>query len=532
MTFEQYIENMSIRDMVGQLICPAIRVAYRENSDPREYFEYVFKNPDVKPGSVFFFPGDNGDAIKMAKRLKEYLGVQPLIAMDMETSPICLSDCSYFGSGMAISAANSVEDAYLCGKGCALQGMEHGVSWAFGPVADLNCNPNNPIMNIRSWGDDADRVGDFISAFIDGMQENGMIATPKHFPGDGMDSRDQHLCTTVNSLSKEEWMSSYGKVWKRVIEKGVRSIMPGHIALPSFEKNNEVVPATISHTLLTELLRGELGFDGIIVSDGMNMGGLAPYVGIEEGIIKMVQAGCDILIFINFWAEPSYVIDVLEDAVNTGKISIERIKESIYRIWKEKKRLGFFDSDECLLYRQCPKEDLEECAKLAQRIAKNSISVYKNELGVLPLNEKTVKKVISVDVTNTEGPVDNKLDSIMREKGIEVLKYGEYTDGGVVSVMELPKADAIVLNFYYGPVWGSNHIAPNGKMLQRIYEYFFKTNMPVVLICHGSPYVVNTFPYAKTVINTFSIRDIDADAIYNVLFGVEEAKGVTPVKLL
>lgn len=149
----------------------------------------------------------------------------------------------------------------------------------------------------------------------------------------------------------------------------------------------------------------------------------------------------------------------------------------------------------------------------------------------MPLKEENVNKVISVDVTNAEGSVDNRLDVVMRDKGIEVIKYGEYTDDGVVSVIELPKADALVLNFYYGPVWGSNHITPNGKMLQRIYEYIFKADMPVVLICHGSPYIINTFPYAKTVINTFSSSDIDANAIYEVLFGKQEAKGITPVKL-
>lgn len=531
MTFEQYIEGMSVRDMVGQLICPAIRVAYRENSDPREYFEYVFKDPTVKPGSVFFFPGNSEKAVKMAKKLKNHLGGHPLIAMDMETSPNCLSGCADFGSAMAISAADSLEDARICGSACALQGMEHGVSWSFGPAADLNINPNNPIMNIRSWGDESERVGNFTSAFVKGMQENGMIATAKHFPGDGMDSRDQHLCTSVNSLSKEEWMSTYGKVWKRLIREGIRAIMPGHIALPAFEKDNRTVPATISHTLLTELLRNELGFDGIIVSDGMNMGGLAPYVGIEEGIIKMVQAGCDVLIFVNFWAEPSYVVDVLENAVNTGKISIERVKQSIYRIWREKNRLGLFDEDKCMLYHPCSDEKKQTFADAAQRIARNSISIYKNENGVLPLNKDRVKKVISVDVTNTEAAVDNKLDSVLRDKGIEIVKYGKYTENGVVSVMQLPKADALLLNFYYMPVWGSNHIAPNGVMLQRIYEYIFKAEMPVVIICHGSPYIVNTFPYAKTVINTFSFSDVDANAIYDVLFGNREAKGVTPVTL-
>lgn len=531
MTFEQYIAGMSTRDMVCQLLCPAIRVAYRENSDPREYFEEVFKDPTVKPGSIFFFPGDKDDAVKMAAKVTEHFGGHPLIAMDMETCPGCLSGCAAFGSGMAISAADSVEDAYTCGSACAIEGLAHGVCWSFGPVVDLNRNPNNPIVNIRSWGDDPDRVIKFTSAFIKGMQDNGMIASAKHFPGDGMDGRDQHLCTTVNDLSKEEWMATYGKVWKAAIDNGVRAIMPGHIGLPAYEKDNAVVPATISPALLQDLLRGELGFDGIIVSDGMNMGGLAPYVTVEEGIIKMVQAGCDVLIFPNFWADTSYVADVLEGAVNSGEISIERVKESIYRIWREKKRLGLFEGDECQLYRPYPEEKKAEFQAVAARIAQNAIAIHKNELGVLPLSEKTVKKVISVDVTNAEGPVTNDLDEVMRRKGIEVLKYGEYTEGGVISVIDLPQADAMVLNFYYGPIWGANHIAPSGKKLQRIYEYIFKAKMPVVMVCHGSPYIPYTFPYAKTVVNTFATRDIDPEAVYDVLFGKREAHGVTPVKL-
>lgn len=531
MTFEEYISGMSVRDMVTHLLCPAIRSTYKKDSDPREYFDWIFSDKSIKPGSVFFFPSEKADIIAMSHKLKDYLGSMPLIAMDMETSPSCITGCTSFGSAMAISAANSLEDAYICGEGCAKTGLECGVSWAFGPVADLNINPSNPIVNIRSWGDDANRTVDFVSACVKGMEENGFIATGKHFPGDGMDDRDQHLCTTVNSLSKEDWMATYGKVWKKLIDDGIRSIMPGHIGLPAFEKNNEIVPATISYTLITELLRGELGFDGLVVTDGMNMGGLSPIVTPAEGIIKMVQAGCDVLLFPNFWADMTFVADTLENAVNDGTISIERIKESIYRIWREKKRLGILDGENGMLFKPCSDEDNAKFKETASRIAKNAISIYKNEKGVLPLDEKKIKKVISVDVTNYERPMNNKLDTAMKEKGIEIMKYGVHTEGGIVSVMELPEADAIILNFYYGPMWASNHIKPNGIMLQRIYEYVFKPEIPVIMVCHGSPYIPSTFPYVKTVVNTYSFVDVDADAMYDVIFGKREAKGVCPVKL-
>ena len=449
--------------------------------------------------------------------------------MDMETSPFAVTGEVNFGTAMTISAADSLEDTYTCGEACAKIGKECGVYWSYGPVADLNINPKNPIINVRSWGDDADRAGDFLESFVNGMQDHGMIASAKHFPGDGVDDRDQHICTTVNSLSKEEWMATFGKNWKRLIDGGLRAIMPGHIGLPAFEKNGEIVPSTLSYTLLTELLRGQLGFDGILVSDGMNMGGLAPYVSTDEGIVKMVQAGCDVLIFINFWTDIPHALDVLEKAIDNGEITMERVKESVYRLWKEKQRLGLLDNDE--IYTPCCESDLKRFDETAARISKNSISIYKNEIGVLPLDEAKIKKVISVDITNSEGPVDNKLDKVMAEKGIELVKYSGFLEKDFPRFYGLPEADALLLNFYYGPQWCTNHITPNGGMIRSIYEYIFRTKMPVVMICHGSPYIPVTFPYVKTVINTFTNRDIDGIAMYDVLFGKAEAKGITPVKL-
>ena len=522
---------MATRDMVSHLLCPAFRFDFSETADPREYFENIFTDPTVKPGCVFFMGGPKELSPKMAARAKEYLGTMPLITMDMETSPRALRGCENFGAAMAVSAANSAEDASVCGEACARQGLEHGVMWSFGPALDLNYNPKNPIMNTRSWGDDPDRVSEFTTAFIKGMQDHGMIATGKHFPGDGMDDRDQHLCTTVNPLSMEEWRATYGKVWKTAIDAGLRAVMPGHIALPAYEEDHDERPATMSRALLQGLLRGELGFDGLIVSDGMNMGGLATYATIEEGLIGLVKAGCDVLLFVNFWTDLTHAADTLEDAVNRGEIDIEQVKQSIYRIWREKKRLGHFDGDECMLFQPCSAEKIEEFEAAKKRIAENSIALSKNELGVVPLNEQKTKRVISVDISNLPTKVNNKLDDVLREKGMEVIKYGDDTENGFVRWMGLPEADALILNFYYDSNWGANDIAPHGEKLQRVYEYIFRPAMPVVVVCHGSPYIPFTFPYMKTVINTFSSVDLDPEALYDVIFGKREAKGINPVKL-
>ena len=527
MTFEEYISGMSTRDLVAQLLCPAIRATYKEDSDPREYFENVFTDPSIKPGSVFFFPSKREDIKKMTKMLNQYLCRPALFCTDMETSPTTIHEATNFGSAMVISAADNADDAYTCGESCANEGLECGLQWALGPVADMCFSPRN--MPTRSWGNEPDRVTKFVTRFSDGMEDNGMMSTIKHFPSICTFEGDSHLHASINDMSMDEWMETQGKVWQNVIDHGVNAIMPGHVCFPAAEPDGKLIPTTLSYNVVTKLLREKMGFDGLVVTDGFNMGGLMPYVKPERAYVKAVQAGCDVLLFINFTSTLTEAVDILEKAVNDGELTIERIKESVYRIWKQKKRLGLFDIEN-KMYRRVPKEKRDEYADLAKKIGKNSISIFKN-LNILPLDESKTKKVISIDITNQERPVKNDLDDILKANGMEVYKYGNYTENGVVSILDLPKADAIIVNFYYGPVWAGMNNLPSGKMLQRVYEYIFKPEIPVVMICHGNPAIPVIFPYVKAVVNTFGIKDLNPQALYDVLFGKQEAVGYTPMRI-
>ena len=532
MTFEKYIEGMSTRDLVAQLLCPALRATYKENSDPREYFENVFKDCDVKPGAFYIFPSKHDDIVELTKMLKERGGNYPLFATDMETSPSFIMDTgTQFGSAMVISAANSEEDAYTAGESCAKEGLEVGVHWTFGPVLDMCLSPI-ASTNTRAWGNEHNQVSKMTGAFIKGVQENGALATGKHFPSpDGKKMADSHIHATFNDMTMDEWMDVYGKTWKAAIDNGLSAIMPSHCCFPAAEPDGKIIPCTLSYNVITKLLREKLGFDGIVVSDGFNMGGLVPYVRYDKAYVRAIQAGCDMLIFTNFCSPMTETVDILEKAVNDGEITIERIKESVYRIYKAKERLGLFDEEKDNSYTPVSAEEREKFKNAAKRIGENSVSIFKNEAGHLPFDKNKIKKIISVDLTNTERKRDCQLDKVMRAKGIEVFKYGEYEEGGIVSVEDLPKADALILNFFYGFVWGGNNIQPAGKMLQKVYEYLFKLDIPVIMICHGSPFIPCTFPYAKTVIDTFSMTEANPEGLYDILFGKKEAKGVMPVEL-
>ncbi len=526
MDFEKYIGGMALRDKVAHLLCPGIRSVYLENSDRREYCDYIFSDKTIKPGIIFMFPSEGEEISKTIVSLEERFGFPLLVAMDFELDPSIIGG-TRIASGMAISATNDTTLAYTAGESCAIEGGQYGANYAFGPVLDLNKNRSNPITNTRSWGDNPEQTIPMLTSFVKGVQDNGMIATGKHFPGDGMDDRDQHLCTSVNNLSKEEWMESYGKVWKSLIDSGIKSIMPGHIALPSFEEDGEIRPTTLSKSILTGLLREKLGFEGLIMSDALNMGGILGVADVEECIVGAVEAGADSLLFVNFLEEMPKIVDMLENAVKSGRLTEKRIDESIYRIWKAKKELGLFDEHK----RIAPTEEqLKKYKEASEEICKKSITVFRNKKGVLPLDKNKINKVISVDISNWSS-FENPLDIELEKNGIEVLKYGDHTENGFFKWIDAPKADAIILNFHYSPQWATSSIRPQGEKLQKVYEYIFKLDIPTIVIAHGSPYIGYEFPHAKTVINTYTLIEADAKPLYNVIFGEQEAYGISPVKI-
>ena len=204
----------------------------------------------------------------------------PLLFQEDYESGINIPGMTSFPNEMTLGAANSPTLAYAYGAAVSKECQSVGVKWVLHPVADLNMNPLNPIMNVRSIGDDPDQAIRLLSQQIRGLQDNGVAATIKHFPGDGVDSRDQHLLTSCNSLPFAVWKQKHGKVFQALIDSGVACIMPGHITLPSYQTekiNGFYPPATLSRELLTGLLKGEMGFKGVVVSDALTMGGFGGY---------------------------------------------------------------------------------------------------------------------------------------------------------------------------------------------------------------------------------------------------------------
>ena len=244
-----------------------------------------------------------------------------------------------FPDPLAVAAANDAGLAYTMGQAAAREGRHAGIHWAFAPIVDVNVNPDNPIANTRSLGDDPARVAHLAAAIIRGMQEHGLAACAKHFPGDGVDDVDHHSATSVNTLSRQAWSSVSGFAFRQAIAAGVWSIMVGHIALPAWDAATDArgvcCPASINRLLVTDLLRGELGFEGLIVTDDMNMGGVAGYTNRRDRTLACIAAGCDMLLFPKL---PEDYATLLQ-AVQTHTLPVTRLDQAVQRILAFKARL-------------------------------------------------------------------------------------------------------------------------------------------------------------------------------------------------
>ena len=476
----------------------------------------------------------------LKKSLIEYQQASqlPLIFQQDYENGIALPGMTSLPREMALGAANSAKLTYDYGTSLAREAKSLGVKWVLHPVADLSINPLNPIVNTRGISDDPEKAIRLLSRQLKGLQDNGVAATIKHFPGDGMDSRDQHLTTTTNSLSMPQWKQYHGKVFQALIDSGVAAIMPGHITLPAYQKeklNGFFPPATLSRELLTNLLKKEMGFEGVIVSDAMTMGGFRGwYPNQLEGEVQSFLAGVDVMLW------PSYeFMDTVEARIKRGEIPIARLDDAVSRIWAMKKKYGLLDKNNQLL-REMSKEEKDFAMATSQAIAENAVTVVRDRNSAIPMVPAKSKKVLVIGVTTEsrkggDGGLEvlKNFASGLSKKGFDVtfqrnLLYE--TQGWMEDVTsEFDKVIvAIVRQTHtpFGPLqlyddeaqtaWGVNAM-PKDK---------------VIVVSFGSPYLLNEyFERVNTCINAYSNGPEMHNAVIKVLTGEIQAKGVSPVAL-
>ncbi len=524
MDIQKLVEEMSLDDLIGQVLC----YQFKDDDDLVEFEEFVKK---IKPGGIFLNGVSNERIQTYVDIVNKYTKAPVLTTCDVEWG--LTNQVISFPSNMAFGAADDVELAYEAGKATAKAQQLRNMHMALAPVVDINMNFENPVINIRSISDNPEHVAKIAEAYAKGAKSSGLLNCTKHFPGDGMDNRNQHFMTTINPLSREEWMKTYGMVWKRMIDAGTDAIMAAHIAVPAFEENVDdfygAPPAVLSKSLMTDLLKGELGFDGCIMSDAMSMIGVCSRIDIDKIASTFLAAGGDFVLF-----PEKNDFENIKGAIERGELSIERLKDAVRRILVLKEKAKLFDNKPVEM--GDPKSVNAELMEISQKIADKSITVIRNMKNVLPLDLKKgsrVLMIIMMELNGRRNPTGNEFEPMKAEfekEGISVDVMYSPKHYDIEDIMD--DYDAIVINCnmncmnYHGATLrvGWNNV----KLFWR--GYILK-HPKLVFVSFGDPYKLYDFPYLKTYVNAYSGVATSQIAAAKVILGKIKPQGKSPVRL-
>lgn len=535
---EDTIKNMTLEEKIGQLFCPIGMVP------DEEYLKNSLLSKHI--GGILFRSGESKEMQRIHNFLQENSKIPLLIAANLEAGGDGIAtEGTAFGKQMQIAATNDPEFAYKLGKVSCSEGEATGCNWTFAPVVDVDMNFRNPITNVRTYGNNPDVVLENALNYLKAAKESNVAVSIKHFPGDGVDERDQHLVTSVNSLSCEEWDKTFGKIYKGLIEAGALTTMIGHIAMPAYQKalnenfEDKIVPATLSKELVTGLLREKLNFNGMIVTDATPMVGFTSAMKREIAVPTSIAIGCDMFLF-NKEFDEDY--EYMMNGYKNGIISEERLEEALVRILATKAALKLHDkkANNTLIKNE---EDLEiiSCEKhleWAYDCADKSITLVKDTQKILPINSNKYKRVllqILGDFSSNERVYTN-FKKELEKNNFEVIDYVPETVEELFTrkntVKEIKEKYDLVI--YIGNIENASN-----KTVSRINWYtlfglgnnlpWFVNEIPTIFVSLGNPYHLLDVPMIKSYINCYSNNNFVIEKVVEKLIGNSEFKGVSPI---
>jgi beta-N-acetylhexosaminidase len=429
---------------------------------------------------------------------------------------------------MAIGATGSARYAYEFGRITGEEARAVGIHWTNSPVADVNINPNNPIINTRSFGENPADVARLVEAYVQGAQSAGLMATVKHFPGHGDTQEDTHMKLPVLPFDRARLDSVEFVPFKAGIKAGVKALMTAHIALPKIDPAKR--PSTLSPVMMTEILRGSLGFNGVVVTDGMTMQGVTDNNTPDEAAIKAIEAGVDaVLVPEDF----SKAYDGVLRAVKSGRISLQRLDQSVRRLLEAKTWLGLGQRKLVNIEEISNVVGSPKAEEIADSMFRDAVTLLRNEGHVLPLKKQTRVHIISI----TEEPdlfVGEALGDVVRS-GVQSVTTSQLWNGSGKETIdqnatELRNADVIVLGVYVsiGAWKGENKFSAD---LQGFFNTIARSKKPVVTIAFGDPYVLGRVPLSDGVIATYAGLRKSEEAVGKALIGTSEVIGKLPVTI-
>ncbi|WP_314587295.1 glycoside hydrolase family 3 N-terminal domain-containing protein [Paenibacillus terrigena] len=532
----QTLEGLTLEEKVGQLFCP---VGMGDND------QLIQMVKALQPGGLMYRPGPAAEIRAAHEAMQKSSKIPMLLAANLENGGDGVAaEGTYFGKQLQVAATNDPEMAYKLGTVACREGNAVGLNWSFGPIVDINMNFRNPITNVRTFGDRPETVLEMGRAYMRAAHENGMAVSIKHFPGDGVDDRDQHLLTSVNSLSIAEWDATFGKVYQQLIDDGANTVMVGHIMQPAYQrhfnpglKDEDLLPSSLSPEILQNLLREQLNFNGVIVSDATLMAGFTIAERREVAVPKAIAAGCDIFLFNrNLQEDMEYMIA----GIHSGILTEERVNQAVTRILglKASLRLHERKASDTLI----PDESALEVIGSAQHhdwareCADQSVTLVKDTQNLLPVTPETHKRVIVYVLGDEEGSFSSggchkPFVAKLKAAGFEVT-VNDPTDFAAMftSIREFKEKYDFALYF-------ANYATASNKTDLRI-NYtppfgadipWFIRELPTMFISIGNPFHLQDVPFMRTFINAYSGNEYSLDAIVEKIQRKSDFKGTNPV---
>nr|WP_250279006.1 glycoside hydrolase family 3 N-terminal domain-containing protein [[Clostridium] colinum] len=556
------ISNMTIEEKIGQLF-----INMGESRD-EQYLKDVINKYHI--GGVRYNPGTAEEVYEQNKILQENSKIPLLIAANTESggNGACV-DGTYVGTETKIGATNDKKFAYELGRISGIEASAIGCNWSFAPIVDIDVNWRNPIISSRTFGNNADKVLEYSLEYMRGIMESGIAPAAKHFPGDGIDERDQHLSFAPNSLSVEEWEATFGKVYRGLFEAGLPSIMAGHISLPNYVRHFKpdatiqelILPATLNKYILTDLLRKEMGFNGLVVTDASHMVAMTSAMKRSEMLPTAIAAGSDLFLFFN---DPDEDFNWMMEGYKNGIITDERLEEALMRILGMKATLGLHKKAKTEIL---PKKDIalskigiKENKEIAKEISDKAITLVKNNENIFPISSTKQKRVLLVEIKGFEGGFGKFIELMggKKKSAIEMTKEFLEEEGFEVTIYEspmkkienLPPEEMRVAlgNIYaakrpisdltnnYDLIINIANINPNTD--QRILWPaskgtpdipFYVNEVPTIFISVNCPFHLADVPQVKTYINAYDNREDTIKILVDKMLGKSEFKGISPV---
>lgn len=527
---EQTLRKLSLRQKIGQMI------NFRVNGDFVNFNSETFlKTRELVEkqgiGGFTMYRGNANAIANLTNELQRISNVPLLFAADFERGlRMQMPTGTSFTSAMGVGAAGDVNAAFRQGKIVCEESRAIGVAWLFGPVADLNNNPDNPVINVRSYGESPNKVGEFVSAVSSGTQAANCLSTLKHFPGHGDTSNDSHTNLSVVNADKKT-LDSFALVpFKMGIKQGADSVMTGHLAVPQL--TNDEIPATLNPKLSNELLRKELGFNGIIVTDAMEMGAIIKNYSAEKSVVMAVQAGADVVLLP---LDTANAIDSIEAAVKRGELTEERINESVQRILQAKYKLGLVANRFVDLAKVNQLVEKPENVRDANLTAEKSITLLRNHKDLLPLSNEKAAKTLFIVIAADDEPTEGAFfipEVIKRLPKAKIYRLDlRTTQAEYDRIMDEAKNfDSVLLAPFVKRAAGKGTVKLPDLQTNFV-RRMLASDKNTAVIAFGSPYLIRQFPEAKTYAVTYAIEEIAQFAAVKTIFGEAKFQGRLPVSI-